>query len=119
VSGFELTTDAAQLAAKLTAAGRLVAELEPVNQRAGELVHADAHAPRRSGRLGASVRVAAAPDGFTIAGHTPYWTFVHWGAPRRHVRAQPWLLSALRVDTAAVIQLYADHLADTVATIGE
>lgn len=119
MAGFELTSDAAQLGDRLAAAGRLAAELEPVNQRAGQLVLADSHAPRRSGQLGASVRADATTGGVTIAGHTPYWTFVHWGAPRRHVRAQPWLLAALRADEAAILELYATHLRDTVDTIGE
>lgn len=114
----ELSTDADQLAASLRAAGQLVDDLEPVNRRAGEVVGATP-APRRSGQLGASVRADATATGVTVAGHTPYWTFVHWGAPRRHVIAQPWLLAGLRANESQIVELYATHLAGVVDTIGE
>lgn len=118
MAGFELTHDADQLAAGLAAAARAVGELEPVNQAAGAVVVA-APAPRRSGRMGDSVRAAATTTGVTVAAHTPYWTFVHWGAPRRHIIARPWLLAGLEANQEAIIDLYRSHLADSIATIGE
>jgi hypothetical protein len=69
--------------------------------------------------LAASVRADVTANGATIAGHTRYWTFVHWGAPRIHVIAQPWLLDQTRAREADILSLYQEHAAHAVAQIGD
>lgn len=114
----QLTSNAAQVAADMHAAANALLELEPVNKRAGAIITA-ARAPRRTGALGASVRADVTANGVTVAGHTAYWTFVHWGAPRIHVKAQPWLLNQLDAKQEQIIDLYRDHAADAVAKAGD
>jgi hypothetical protein len=46
-----------------------------------------------------------------------YATFVHWGAPRRHVKAQPFLLTALESSKAEVLDLYTAAASDALATV--
>lgn len=51
--------------------------------------------PKRTGALMATVRTDA---GRVVAGSTTvvYAGTVHWGSPRRHIRAQPWIAEAGR-----------------------
>lgn len=118
MSSLQLTTDAAQVAASMHRAANEVVQLEAVNRRAGAIISA-APSPRRSGQLAASVRADVAGDTVTVAGHTSYWTFVHWGAPRIHVHAQPWLLNQLDARQDEVIELYRDHAATVAARAGD
>ena len=88
----EFTADTAQLeqlARDLHAAGIKLAELDPVNTEAGRVVHAAARPPRRSGVLAASLQADATAQGVVFGSTARYWTFVHWGAPRRNIRARP------------------------------
>lgn len=118
MANLQLDSDAAQLARTLLRAADELAELEPVNKRAGELIAAGP-APRRSGQLAASVRADATANGVVVGSALRYATFVHWGAPRRHVIAQPWLLDQTKAREADLIELYRDHAADVVADIGD
>lgn len=118
MSGFEVDSDAAQLSRALMRAADELSDLGPVNERAGELVKA-ATAPRRSGQLAASVRADASAHGVVIGSPLRYATFVHWGAPRHHMAAQPWLLNQTEARQSDLIDLYAQHAAATVAKIGE
>jgi len=54
-------------------------------------------APRRTGRLAASTRGAGQAGAAVVrAGRAslPYAGPVHWGWPRRHIAAQPWIYDA-------------------------
>lgn len=114
----ELSSNSEEVARRLLAMGDQLAQLEPVNARAGELVQA-ASAPRRTGLLGASVNADATANGVTVGSSLRYATYVHWGAPRRHVIAQPWLLNQTKARETDIIELYRDHAADAVARAGE
>lgn len=107
-----------QLGAQLHAAGVQLADLEPANTEAGRVVHAAARPPRRSGALVASLRADATPGGVTFASSARYWTFVHWGAPRRNVRAHPWWPEAVAATRTEVLAVYAAHATDTLTKIG-
>lgn len=116
MSEFQLDTDAARVADALMRSATQLGELEPVNRQAGAIITA-APAPHRSGLLAASVRADVTAHGVTAAGHTRYWTFVHWGAPRRNIAARPWLLAPVAEPDPRIIELYANHMATTVAAI--
>lgn len=117
---FEVDADQLdQLARQLHAAGvQLVDGLEPVNTEAGRVVDAAARPPRRTGTLAASSRSDATAHGVTFASTARYWTWVHWGAPRRHIKARPWLLEALDRTRTEVLAVYAAHATDTLKKIG-
>jgi len=118
VSQLQLSSDAADVARRLLAVGDSLLELGPVNARAGELIQSAA-APRRTGLLAASVKADASANGVTVGSSLRYATFVHWGAPRRHVIAQPWLLNQTKARQTDIIELYRDHAADAVAQAGK
>lgn len=107
-----------QLAAELRAAGVKLADLEPVNTEAGRVVTPAARPPRRSGALAASLQADASAHGVTFASTARYWTFIHWGAPRRNIRAHPWWPEALAATRTEVLAVYARHATDTLKTIG-
>ena len=107
-----------QLARELRAAGVKLEDLEPVNAEAGRVVEPAARPPRRSGALAASLRADATANGVTFGSTARYWTFVHWGAPRRNIRAHPWWPEALAASRTELLSVYAKHAADTVKTIG-
>lgn len=114
---FQARHDADQLARQLdTAAGKL-ADLDATTAAAGELVAAGP-APRRSGRLAAGVTVAhLSGGGVAVASTAPYYSFVHWGAPGRHVRAQPWLALQLAASQDRILDLYTTHAATVLAQV--
>ena len=112
------SSDAAQLARELLRAGDELADLADTNARAGELIRDRANVPRRSGALAASLRADASAGGVVVASALRYATFVHWGAPRRHIRARPFLLDSLNTSSDELVDLYADHASEVVARIG-
>lgn len=118
MTDLELSSNAADVARRLLRMGDELQQLGPVNERAGELVAA-APAPRRSGLLAASVRADATANGVVVGSSLRYATFVHWGAPRRHVIAQPWLLDQTRARETDLINLYIEHAAAVVARAGD
>lgn len=99
MAGFLEVKGLRELQQTLKAAGEDVTELKALNGKAAAVV-ADAaapHTPRRSGRLGASVRVGATNRaGIVRAGKAsvPYAGVIHWGWARRGIRAQPWISDA-------------------------
>lgn len=107
-----------QLGRQLHAAGVQLADLEPVNAEAGRVVDSAARPPRRSGALAAASRADATAHGVTFASTARYWTWVHWGAPRRHIKARPWFLEALERQRTEVLAVYARHASDTLKQIG-
>lgn len=118
MADFQLSSNAAQVGADMHRAANELRQLEDTNSSAGAIIAA-APAPHRLGRLAASVRADVSANGVTVAGHTDYWTFVHWGAPRIHVVAQPWLLNQLDAKQSDIIELYRDHASDALAHIGD
>lgn len=107
-----------QLARDLRAAGAELDDLEPSNREAGRVVLAAARPPRRSGVLAASLRADVTGRDIVFASTARYWTFVHWGAPRRHMRARPWYPEAVNHSRDDIVAAYAEHAADTLKQIG-
>jgi hypothetical protein len=108
-------SDARTLADGLGRASEALGNLTAVNQAAGDLVVAGARPPRRSGRLDAGLYARATAQDVVVASRAPYWTWVHWGAPRINIRANPFLLAELRATTDNVTRLYHDHARDSLA----
>lgn len=118
-AGFKAdTAELEQLAVELRAAGVKLADLEPVNTEAGRVVAAAARPPRRTGTLAAGSRSVASPGGVTFASTARYWTFVHYGAPRRNIKAHPWWPEAIAATRTEVLAVYTRHATDTLKTIG-
>lgn len=95
-------------------AGEDLADLKDANARAGAIVAsaASAMAPRRSGRLAASVRASRAVGRARVmAGRAsvPYGPPIHFGWPARHIAANPFVSQAAR-DTEPI--WLAAYLAD-------
>jgi hypothetical protein len=65
----------------------------------------------------AGVTVAQIPGGVAVASVAPYWTYVHYGAPGRHVRAQPWLADQLSGQADRITDLYRQHASDALAQV--
>lgn len=90
---------AGNLIRTLRAAGASLADLKALNKAVASTVVAAGRgtAPRRSGRLGASVRAGSTQKAAVIRagkGTVPYAQPIHWGWGRRHIQAQPWLSHA-------------------------
>lgn len=106
-----------RLARELREAGHSLSDLEAANAEAGRVVLTASRPPRASGQLDASLTADASAQGVTWASTARYWTFVHWGAPRRNMAARPWFLQALQADQAAVVAVYSQHVTDSLKGI--
>lgn len=85
----------------LKAAEQDLDDLKAANRTAAQVVAdvARARAPRRTGRLAGTGRPGNAARKATVTfgrASVPYANPIHWGWPRRHIQAQPFLLDAAR-----------------------
>lgn len=92
---------ASELARGLKRAGDDLKDLKDVNRQAAGIVSAAGRsdAPKRSGRLARSIRAGATQKaGVVRAGSksVPYAGVIHYGWPKRHIKAQPWLAAAAK-----------------------
>jgi hypothetical protein len=99
----------------LREAGESMADLKQANAATAALVAstAAARAPRRSGRLAASVRGnRAAGKASVLAGGAavPYAGPIHWGWPARGIAAQPFASEAATSTESSWLPLYAAEL---------
>lgn len=106
---------AARLRRTLRQAGVDVKRLTAINRQAASIV-ADAAtptAPRRTGRLAASVRAGATTRaGVVRAGRSvvPYAGPIHWGWPARGIQPQPWIQQAAQATEDQWVSEYMDHV---------
>lgn len=113
----DFTIDDSQLAAfatQLAGLGVELADLDDSNTEAGRVVLAATRPPRASGYLAASVAADVSANGVVFASTARYWTFVHWGAPRRNIQARPFFRDAVRASETDVLAVYAQHAADAI-----
>jgi hypothetical protein len=90
---------ARELRRSLKAAGDDLEDLRAVHATVARYValRAAAMAPRRSGRLAGSVRGNNAKTSAVVksgGARTPYAGPIHWGWPRRHIAAHPFMVDA-------------------------
>jgi hypothetical protein len=81
----------------LRAAGDDLSDLRDVHGSVAALVAGVARPPRRTGRLGSTVRAAGTKTAAIVrAGFAsvPYAGPIHWGWPARAIKAQPFLSDA-------------------------
>lgn len=114
---FRSDTNAASLGRAIADLASDLGDLEAPNAQAGRVLEARLREPRRSGVLAASRRVVASAMGFELRYGAPYWTFVHWGAPKRHLKAQPWALAAYRLTRDELVDVLLDHTQTAVAKV--
>lgn len=86
----------------LRRAGEDISELKEAHTAAARIVaaYAQAHAPRRSGKLAGTVRPMRVASRARIAAGTraiPYANPIHWGWAARGITAQPWISHAGQV----------------------
>lgn len=111
---------ARELRAQMRKAGVDVANMKDANQRAGRIITSAGRgmAPKRSGRLAASLRPAAAVSGVTVRGGSagvPYAGPIHWGWPRHGIRANPFLSIAAQSTEPQWLEAYMAGVDDAIA----
>jgi hypothetical protein len=112
------TSEVARFAAQVADAAAQLAELTTANTEAGRVVIAATRPPiGATGQLSAGVHADATANGVTWASSARYWTFVHWGAPRRNMRARPFFVEAIQRSTSDLVAVYTDHASDVVKGI--
>jgi hypothetical protein len=104
---------ARELRRTLKQAGDDLNDLKDVHAAVGRLVaeRAQATAPRRSGKLAASVRANRAASGSAIvAGRAsvPYAGPIHWGWRRRRIEPNPWISEAAQATEPQWVAVYTD-----------
>lgn len=102
---------ARELRRTLKRAGVDVEDMKDANAAAGNIVAAAGRvsAPRRSGRLGGTVRASRAAASATVragGAAVPYAGVIHWGWPGHHISAQPWLSEAATRTEATWLAAY-------------
>ena len=89
-------------------------DLKVVHAEAAKLVQLAARAPvGPTGALAASIRSSGtARAGVVRAGKksVPYAGPIHWGWPKRNIKANPFLSKALESETAEVVDVYEDGI---------
>lgn len=114
---------ARELARSLRRAGVDVKELKAANQRVGQIVvqAAQARAPKKTGRLAASIRASKEAAAVTIRagnnGAIPYAAVQEYGWPRHHISAKHYLTGAIADKRDEVMALYFAELDRIIGTI--
>lgn len=95
--------------------GGNMADLKSAAAAAGEIVAAEARrrAPKRSGRLAASVRTAKAAGGVAVrvgGARAPYAGPIHWGWPARKIQSQPFVTDAAHATEPLWLAVYTEAL---------
>lgn len=113
---------ARELRAALKRAGNDASDLKDANRAAGEIVAGAARilVPRRSGRLGDTIRASRAKGSATVtAGKAalPYAGVIHFGWPAHNIEPQPFLYDAVDARRHEVVKAYQkaiDRIASTI-----
>lgn len=88
-------------------------DLKHVHGEAASNIAGSVNPPVRTGRLAASVRSSGqAGAGVIRAGKAavPYAGPIHWGWPRRNIKANPFLVTAAERKTPQTIDIYEDGI---------
>jgi phage gpG-like protein len=123
VTGGKITVQGADVLARtLQSAGRQLQDWSSVNAAAAARVAQDAasRAPRRTGRLAASIRPSSDKTSGLIAaggGGIAYAKVQEYGNPRHNIAAQPYLRPAFADLRDALIGMYDDHMKQTLGQV--
>lgn len=101
-----------QLQRDLKKFGDGVQELKKANAAAGRIISTASapRAPRRTGRLAASIRPSAAAGGVVVRSTAPYSAVIHWGWPGRGILARPFIVDAAEATQPVWLDQYAQEL---------
>jgi hypothetical protein len=113
---------ARQLRRSMRRAGLDLEDLKATHARIAGMVATTgkSYAPRRSGRLAASIRPSGTKTAAIVrAGYArvPYAHPIHWGWPRRGIRANPWLSRAAQSSEPAWLAIYTREVDRILGTI--
>lgn len=113
---------AKELRRTLKAAGADMSDFTAANRAAAALAAAAAaaRAPRRTGRLAASVRAGASrTEGVIRSGgaRVPYAGPIHWGWPARKIRANPFATMAASATEPQWVPIYEARLAAIISKV--
>jgi hypothetical protein len=111
---------ARRLRATMKRAGIDLQELKTAHREAADIVVHNTRAPAVSGRLAATVRPGATKTMAIVrAGYAsvPYAGPIHWGWPRRNIRAQPFLSEAATSSEPTWLQAYEREIDDIINRI--
>lgn len=102
---------ARQIRRAMRQAGLDLADMSDANRQVANVAGAAARSttPRRSGNLASSVRVSGTKTQAIVragGASVPYAQAIHWGWPKRHIRAQPWISTAAQATEPAWFALY-------------
>ena len=100
---------ARRLRATMKRAGIDLQELKDAHREAADVVVGATRAPSRTGRLAGTVRPGATKTMAIVrAGYAsvPYAGPIHWGWPKRNIRAQPFLSDAAQSSEPTWVQAY-------------
>lgn len=86
-----------------------IANMDRAGRAAAQLVTASgrSQAPRRTGRLAASIHASESKQGSTsIGSNLVYAPVIHWGWPGHNISANPFLSRALDQNADRILDLY-------------
>lgn len=112
-----------QLRKSLRDAGDNLTDLKIVHGQAAAVAarRVEARAPRRSGRLAATIRGAGTKTaGIVRAGNNskvPYAPVIQWGWGRRHIKANPFATLGAQESESTWLPLYERYVETTINTI--
>lgn len=105
-----------RLRSTMKRADRDLQSLESHRKAADTVVRA-ARPPAVSGRLRSSITGSTSKDRATITAGVPYAGVIHWGNPRRAIRANPFLSVAATSTEPQWIQAYEQEIEKILDTI--
>lgn len=112
---------ARKLRAELRRAGISLDDLKDANARVADYVaqQARTRAPRRTGRLAASLRGNRAQARAVVsAPRVIYGPPIHWGWPRRNIRPNPWIYETAQNTEAQWLPMYEQAISAVIDKLG-
>lgn len=113
---------AKQLRKSMKTAGADMQQMKDAHRKVAQTVttRARGQVPVRTGRLQRTVRAGATQRAAIIRAGTkavPYAPPIHWGWPKRNIRAQPWMYEAAVATEPTWTTQYQDAVEDILGTI--
>jgi len=107
------------LARTLDNAAAELLDLSDVNDQVARIINAKAAtlAPRRTGRLAASLRATSEPGAAVMGSAVPYAPPVHWGVPAKTIKPRPFLTDAVRLTEPQWMGAYTTEVEDIIGKV--
>lgn len=106
----------------IKAAGMSLDDLKAAHKQVADTVvhRAAERAPRKTGKLAGTLRGSGTAGAAIVragGARTPYAGPIHWGWPRRHIKAQPFIYNAAGELHDPIARMYLAALQDIIADI--